>query len=177
MKQYFFFALLATTSFADITTTINIDNNSSYDMTLAYHNTASMCDQPNRQITIPARSTTSMRFCFPSSIWSSGLDAREYLEYHINNSRNRLILNAFVQTQKNDSNYTTDRFIDAKLVSEEDTIRSTPYLDNDYTHLKAADKNPEFISLRIFDHDVLPAPVVEETPAPDIEEPSSTEQS
>ena len=42
MKQYFFFALLAATSFADITTTINIDNSSSYDMILAYHNTASM---------------------------------------------------------------------------------------------------------------------------------------
>jgi|GEM_PF-3099734 hypothetical protein len=121
--------ILSACVFADINLNLMVDNRSDYPLSLQYRNQHSMCSEIPK--IIPSNSQSRLNFCFPSSFWDSGLDARDYLEFA--SDQTRLIFNAYVDIKNNNSNSTTLRVVNAKMSNVENKITTIPFLDETYT--------------------------------------------
>ena len=121
--------LLSISALADIRLPVVIDNQSDLTFTMHYRNHHNMCS--NYPLSIASNSQSTLIFCFPSSFWESGLDAKDYLEFA--SDETRIIFNAYVDIKNNNSNYTTLRIVDARMRSTNNQVTTIPYLDEKYT--------------------------------------------
>jgi hypothetical protein len=121
--------LTSISALAEINFPVVIDNQSNHSLDLHYRNYHNMCSE--YPPSIPANTLTTLNFCFPSSLWDAGLDAKEYLEFAFGDTR--LIFNAYVDIKNNNSNYTTLRVVDARMSNADNTLTTVPFLDEKYT--------------------------------------------